>query len=60
MSLQDLTTLPVRKTTRDRLRLLGVKGESWDALLTRLIDEKKSALVDASARVPNGESRTYE
>lgn len=34
----DLTTIPLRKPTRDRLRAMGRKGESYDALINRLID----------------------
>lgn len=34
----DLTTIPLKKETRDRLRALGKKGESYDALLHRLMD----------------------
>lgn len=34
----DLTTIPLTKLTRDRLRALGRKGESYDQLLNRLMD----------------------
>lgn len=34
----DLTTIPLKKATRDRLRAFGRKGESYDALLHRLMD----------------------
>jgi len=34
----DLTTIPLLKPTRDRLRALGHKGETYDALLNRLMD----------------------
>lgn len=34
----DITTIPLTKATRDRLRGLGKKGESYDALLNRLMD----------------------
>ena len=33
-----LTTLPVKKATRDRLKTFGVKGESYDAILARLME----------------------
>ena len=33
-----LTTLPVKKSTRDRLKTFGVKGESYDAILIRLME----------------------
>jgi len=31
------TTIPVEKDTRDRLRLLGRKGETYDEILRRLM-----------------------
>jgi hypothetical protein len=31
------TTIPVERETRDRLRLLGKKGETYDAILKRLM-----------------------
>lgn len=34
----DLTTIPLKKETRDRLRALGKKAESYDTLLHRLMD----------------------
>lgn len=34
----DLTTIPLSKATRDRLRALGRKGETYDELLNRLMD----------------------
>lgn len=34
----DLTTIPVSKATRDRLRGLGKKGETYDVLLNRLME----------------------
>ena len=33
----ESTTLPVRKATRDRLRTFEVKGESYDAIIVRLM-----------------------
>jgi len=42
----DLTTIPLRKATRDRLRSLGKKGESYDALLHRLMDEYVNRTVE--------------
>jgi hypothetical protein len=33
-----VTTIPLRRATRDRLRELGKKGESYDTLLKRLMD----------------------
>jgi hypothetical protein len=32
------TTIPLQKSTRDRLKALGNKGETYDELVNRLID----------------------
>lgn len=37
-----ITTIKLKMSTRDRLRKLGRKGESWDALLRRLIEEAEA------------------
>lgn len=34
----EITTIPLSKATRDRLRALGKKGESYDTLLNRMMD----------------------
>jgi len=34
----DETTIKIKKTTRDRLAKLGYKGDSWDAIVVKLID----------------------
>ena len=34
-----LTTIPLRKATRDRLKTMGGKGETYDAILNRLFDQ---------------------
>lgn len=33
-----ITTIPLRKATRDRLKGLGSKGDTYDDILNRLID----------------------
>jgi len=49
---QDLTTLPVRKHTRDRLRAFGMKGESYDDILQRLLKiAEESAFWDRQVRI---------
>jgi len=35
----EITTIKVRPETRERLKALGVKGETYDALLNRLLDD---------------------
>jgi hypothetical protein len=42
----DLTTIPLSKQTRDRLRALGRKGETYDELLNRLMDAYGSRTVE--------------
>lgn len=34
----SITTIPLRKATRDRLKSLGRKDETYDDVLNRLID----------------------
>jgi hypothetical protein len=34
----DLTTIQISKVTRDQLRQLGTKGETYDQLVLRLIE----------------------
>lgn len=38
------TNIPTRKTTRERLKEQKRKGESYDDLINRLIDEKENRL----------------
>ena len=35
----EITSIPLRKETRDELRRYGMKGETWDQLVRRLLDE---------------------
>lgn len=42
----DVTTIPLSKQTRDRLRAMGKKGETYDALLVRLMDAYEDKVVD--------------
>lgn len=34
--IEEKTTIPLRKTTRNILKDFGKKGETWDALILRL------------------------
>lgn len=45
----EITTIPLTKATRDRLRALGRKGETYDALLLRLIDVYENRVVEFEA-----------
>lgn len=42
----DITTIPLTKATRDRLRAIGRKGETYDALLGRLMDSYERRVVE--------------
>lgn len=42
----ETTTIPLTKATRDRLRAIGKKGETYDALLNRLIDIYEERVVE--------------
>lgn len=42
----DLTTIPLLKPTRDRLRTIGKKGETYDQLVNRLIDVYEGRTVE--------------
>lgn len=45
----DLTTIPLTKGTRDRLRAAGRKGETYDTLVNRLLDVYEEKLVEFEA-----------
>jgi hypothetical protein len=48
----ELTTLPVKKVTRDRLKSFGVKGESYDTILVRLMEiAQESAFWERQVRI---------
>ena len=50
--MQGRTTLPVRKTTRDRLRTFGRKGESYDEILRRLMEvAEESAFYERQVQI---------
>jgi hypothetical protein len=58
------TTIPVQKDTRDRLRLFGKKGETYDQILRRLMslaeyeefmDRQYGRLKDKKAFISLGE-----
>jgi len=34
----EMTTISIRKTTRERLKEVGKKGETYDEIINRLID----------------------
>lgn len=50
--MSEVTTLPVKKSTRDRLKTFGVKGESYDAILARLMEvARESEFWDRQVRI---------
>ena len=40
--MSGMTTIPIKKETRDMLKELGKKGETYDEIIRRLIDLWKS------------------
>ena len=40
----SLTTIPVQQKTRDKLRSIASKSESWDAVLNRLYEQEITRL----------------
>jgi hypothetical protein len=40
----SLTTIPVQQETRDKLRSIASKSESWDAVLNRLYEQEITRL----------------
>lgn len=43
--MDEITTIPLRKGTRARLKALGRKGESYDTLVNRILDQMKLEVV---------------
>ena len=41
MARKDITIIRVRKRTRDRLREFGKKGDTYDDVIWKLMDEAK-------------------
>ena len=39
----SLTTIPLRRPTRDRLKELGKKGETYDEVVNRLMEQAEVA-----------------
>lgn len=44
--MDPITTIPLRRSTRERLRAFGRKGETYDALLLRMLDAIESRPVE--------------
>ncbi len=52
----DVTTIQIKTSTREELRQLGKKGETYDQLVLRLIElAKRSAFFEDIDRVLEGE-----
>lgn len=43
MMMSTLTTIPLRRETRDRLRQLGRKGETYDDVVIRILEQAELA-----------------
>jgi hypothetical protein len=35
---RDITTIPVRQRTKDRLKSLGLKGQTYEDIITQLVE----------------------
>jgi hypothetical protein len=40
---EEITTIQIRKTTRDKLKELGKKGETYDDIVNALLSAKERA-----------------
>jgi hypothetical protein len=36
--MREITTIPVRKDTKDRLKSLGLKGQTYDDIISQLVE----------------------
>lgn len=55
---EDETSIPLKKSTRERLKKYGKKGTKWDTLLNDLMDEVddlNAATTDLSFQQMKGE-----
>lgn len=53
MTRNDSTTISLDRSTRDRLKDLGAKGETYDDILRRLLDDyERGADVTVTVREP--------
>ncbi len=39
MIMTEVTTIPIHKETRERIKLFGHKGETYDEILNRILSE---------------------
>jgi len=43
LMMSTLTTIPLRRETRDRLKQLGRKGETYDTVVVRILEQAELA-----------------
>ena len=43
MPKKDITVIQLRTVTRERLKELGKKGESYDTIINRILDERDNS-----------------
>lgn len=48
VKIKDITTIRVRKLTRDKLASFGAKGESFDTIINRMISVVENELKTSS------------
>ena len=55
MPKKDITVIQLRTATRERLKEIGKKGESYDAIINRILDDRNIS----GARSSHDWSREY-
>ena len=55
-----MTTILIKKETRDALKALGVKGETYDAILQRLVAEHRGSHPSIHELPPAGGSEGHD
>ena len=43
MPKKDITVIQLRTATRERLKEIGKKGESYDAIINRILDDRNNS-----------------
>ena len=41
---EDITTIQINKATRDELKKMGIKGETYDTIIMRLLELAKKSV----------------
>ena len=52
--MERLTTIRLKTKTREKLKKLGIKGESYEEIVSRLISQNQSGKVEESSPLSEG------